>query len=66
MPYPQRKPAPSAPLDQSAAQLRDAIRAKLTYGLGKQPDMASDSDCYKAMTVRLASQDSTLLFRCIG
>ena len=53
MPHPKRKPTPSAPLDQTAAELRDAIRSKLTYALGKQPETASDNDWYKATAMAL-------------
>jgi starch phosphorylase len=50
----QIKVSPSEPLSAAEAELRDAIQAKLVYGLGKNPATASESDWYRAtaMAVR--------------
>lgn len=50
----QRKALPSEPLTAAEAELRDAIHAKLVYGLGRNPATASESDWYRAtaMAVR--------------
>jgi glycogen phosphorylase len=45
------KPQPEPPLDE--AQIRDAIVAKLTYELEKQPDSATDFDWYQATALAM-------------
>lgn len=54
MPQLQHQARPSAPLNASEAELRDAIQAKLVYALGKNPATAQEIDWYKAtaMAVR--------------
>ena len=43
-----KQPTAQSDHDTDAAQLRDAIRGKLTYELGKNADTASDYDWYQA------------------
>jgi starch phosphorylase len=45
---PQLKRKPSAHSDREIDELRDAIRAKLTYDLGKRPETATNDDWYHA------------------
>src|SRR6185312_11663027 len=54
MPQTQRHPSTAMPLTADEAALRDAIKAKLTYVRGRNPETATTNDWYQAaaLTVR--------------